>query len=178
MMTNNFSLAASAAGVFSMFFVLLMLGLVPGSVAAAPMAGQYISQHTIGFFSYATERPLAASSGEVALEAQAAIVPQPVLEPVVESASHVPALARHLTIQGCLEFSNILIPGAFVIWCRPCEQICIVIFQPGVDDRSVFSVPDAPLDSPMRNFSASDYSVHRSRAGVGIRVAGAKPIAE
>jgi len=165
MMTNNFSLAASAAGVFSMFFVLLMLGLVPGSVAAAPMAGQYISQHTIGFFSYATERPLAASSGEVALEAQAAIVPQPVLEPVVESASHVPALARHLTIQGCLE-------------CRPCEQICIVIFQPGVDDRSVFSVPDAPLDSPMRNFSASDYSVHRSRAGVGIRVAGAKPIAE
>jgi hypothetical protein len=56
--------------------------------------------------------------------------------------------------------------------------VCIVILQEGVDDRAIFRVPDAPLDSPIRSFEASEYSVHRSRSGIGIRVRDAKPLSE
>jgi len=147
-MTNKSSLAAAAAGVFALFFGSLMLDLVPGAAAAVPAPEPMVDPADV-----------------------------PEAEPAAAPAA-VPALARDITIQGCLEFSDILFPGAFVVWCRPCDQVCIIILQEGVDDRAVIRVPDAPLDSPMRHFSAGSYSVHRSRGGVGIRVADAKPISE
>ncbi|MBI1193633.1 MAG: hypothetical protein GC205_10730 [Bacteroidetes bacterium] len=182
MMTNKSSLAALAAGVFNVLLGSLMLGLVPCAVAAAPMLG-YPSALPFGSALERLPVPVEGQNGwaaeiDEAASSSTATESNRATETKRATETHVPALARDITIQGCLEFSEIIIPGAFVIWCRPCDQICIVILQPGVDDRSVFSVPDAPLDSPIRSFSASDYSVHRSRAGVGIRVSDAKPIAE
>jgi hypothetical protein len=155
-------------------FPVLLIVLFSGKLQAASLLDPAVLATSVASLPHTS----GASSASLALTTGANSSAGEMPDQLPAATPALPAAARHITLKGCLEFTDYLIPGAFVIWCRPCDQVCIVILQEGVDDRAIIRVPDAPLDSPIRSFSAGDYSVHRSSSGIGIRVVDAKPLSE
>ena len=91
------------------------------------------------------------------------------------SPDHCPAAARYVTIKGDLEITDHIIIGALVIWCRPSDEICIIIMQPGVDDRHIVRAPNAPADSPLRSCTVKSYETYTGTRGTGIRLNDVRP---
>lgn len=83
---------------------------------------------------------------------------------------------RYFVIKGTLEIVASEDFSHLTIWCHGSDDICIVILQPGVDDRTIVRAPDAPADSPLRYCTVGDYSISRSTAGTAIELTDVKPL--